>query len=547
MTEISLNGARRDRAAGALLAQACGDALGVPYEFKPPMPRDERAEMKGSGVFGPGEWSDDTEMALCIARALARASRGQRCDVRARRRTLPRVDVLRQGHRHTDLRRHSAKRTMEQGAPPSAAGRRHVATAKSGCGRRARAGPATAPSCARASWPSPTSAIVTSTAEVVRRVAALTHVDEDVEDSCVLWTEAVRRAVAEDWGTNEGFTQDFMLAGLDLIPVGRRAKWEAIVRESTGAEPWSFGSNGWTVKTFKVAWAAITSTPVPPLDPAAGSFPCQHLEHALDAAVHAGWDTDTVAAVAGQLLGARWGASAVPAKWMRRVCGRGPSEDGVGYAQWRTRDLVRVGLTVALSGVGKAVGPDDWPRARRVDNPGATTPLRGARAPGRRRRVHRRRDESRARLRRGGVGLPCRHRRADPRGHGRGRPGRAHAGGRPARARRTRNLHFSLDDGARATCQMRHEGRRVLVHCVNDREPLAVARGPLRGPPRALGGRGPGRSPRGAGGLARLRLRTDSIALGGLSATLVRTVWVATGVRTSRGTQARYEEFHPCR
>ncbi len=57
-----------DRARGTLLAAACGDALGVPYEFaKPP----QEPEMIGGGLgpYAPGEWSDDTQMAACIAQA----------------------------------------------------------------------------------------------------------------------------------------------------------------------------------------------------------------------------------------------------------------------------------------------------------------------------------------------------------------------------------------------------------------------------------------------------------------------------------------------
>ena len=49
---------------------------------------------------------------------------------------------------------------------------------------------------------------------------------------------------------------------------------------------------------------------------------------------------------------------------------------------------------------------------------------------------------------------------------------------------KNRNLHFMLDDGARAACQLRHEGRRVLIHCVNaeSRSPSVAARyGVLRG------------------------------------------------------------------
>lgn len=55
-----------DRAGGALLGTAIGDALGVPYEFARRLGPDEIPVMKGGGLgnFEPGEWSDDTSMAV---------------------------------------------------------------------------------------------------------------------------------------------------------------------------------------------------------------------------------------------------------------------------------------------------------------------------------------------------------------------------------------------------------------------------------------------------------------------------------------------------
>lgn len=57
-----------DRAKGALLGLAIGDALGTTLEF---LPRDAKHadDMVGGGPFRlkPGEWTDDTSMALCLA------------------------------------------------------------------------------------------------------------------------------------------------------------------------------------------------------------------------------------------------------------------------------------------------------------------------------------------------------------------------------------------------------------------------------------------------------------------------------------------------
>uniref|UniRef100_UPI00055A42B4 ADP-ribosylglycohydrolase family protein n=1 Tax=unclassified Streptomyces TaxID=2593676 RepID=UPI00055A42B4 len=62
-----------DRAAGVLLGAAVGDALGVPYEFKATLREDQRPRMIGGGLgpYEPGEYSDDTQMQVCVAQVAA--------------------------------------------------------------------------------------------------------------------------------------------------------------------------------------------------------------------------------------------------------------------------------------------------------------------------------------------------------------------------------------------------------------------------------------------------------------------------------------------
>jgi ADP-ribosyl-[dinitrogen reductase] hydrolase len=62
----------RERYRGALLGLAAGDALGTTLEFKPPGSFAPLADMIGGGRFHlkPGEWTDDTSMALCLAESL---------------------------------------------------------------------------------------------------------------------------------------------------------------------------------------------------------------------------------------------------------------------------------------------------------------------------------------------------------------------------------------------------------------------------------------------------------------------------------------------
>jgi ADP-ribosylglycohydrolase len=62
--------ARRYR--GALVGLAVGDALGTTLEFRPPRTFQPIDDMVGGGPFhlNPGEWTDDTSMALCLAESL---------------------------------------------------------------------------------------------------------------------------------------------------------------------------------------------------------------------------------------------------------------------------------------------------------------------------------------------------------------------------------------------------------------------------------------------------------------------------------------------
>jgi ADP-ribosylglycohydrolase len=57
---------------GALMGLAVGDALGTALEFRSPGSFAPIDDMVGGGPFGlqPGQWTDDTSMALCLAESL---------------------------------------------------------------------------------------------------------------------------------------------------------------------------------------------------------------------------------------------------------------------------------------------------------------------------------------------------------------------------------------------------------------------------------------------------------------------------------------------
>ena len=187
-------------------------------------------------------------------------------------------------------------------------------------------------------------------------VARLTHPHPDSVDACVLWSLAIEHAITT---AGPGRAFDWRAAvcrGLDHIEPDRHAEWTARIDAACGATPLQFrGINGWVVGAFQAALAAITSTA-----DGAHVLPCDHLTAALRAAARAGGDTDTVAAIAGSLLGARWGATAIPLRWRRLLHGRRT------YAEppLRAVDLDRL-ARLALRG-GRPDG-SGWPGISHMD------------------------------------------------------------------------------------------------------------------------------------------------------------------------------------
>jgi ADP-ribosyl-[dinitrogen reductase] hydrolase len=338
-----LTSAQADRAAGVLLGTACGDALGAGYEFGPPLGGNRAVAMIGGGSFGwaPGEWTDDTSMAVAIAEVTADGGslRDQAAlDMIATRwvgwaRSAKDVGV------QTRSVLASAGSRPSAGMLAEAASAHHARTGRSGGnGSLMRTAPV---GLAFLHDPG-------GLADAARAISALTHHDPGAGEACAVWCLAIRHAVLR--GTFDGLR----LAVLSLPP-GRAAVWTARLDEAELYPPEHFDRNGWVVQAMQAAWSAISRTPVPGDDSRAGSFAAQHFQHALEAAVRGGRDTDTVAAIAGGLLGARWGASAVPLAWQRILHG---------WPGLRGRDLIALALCTAQNGQS---GPDGWPRGRVLD------------------------------------------------------------------------------------------------------------------------------------------------------------------------------------
>ncbi len=67
-----INPSTHDRAIGSLVGLAVGDALGTTLEFSRPSTFAPITDMIGGGPFSlaPGQFTDDTSMALCLGESL---------------------------------------------------------------------------------------------------------------------------------------------------------------------------------------------------------------------------------------------------------------------------------------------------------------------------------------------------------------------------------------------------------------------------------------------------------------------------------------------
>ena len=297
-----------DRVEGVLLATAAGDALGAPYEFQPPRGPELEVAMIGGGVWERGEWTDDTSMAIAIAEVAATGA--NLLDESAQDAIVQRWLEWSRDAKDVGIQTRSVLRVATRGGVITAASARaesekfHRRSGRTGGnGALMRTAPVAL------AYLDDEDAMV----EAARAISELTHFEPDAGDACVLWCSAIRHAVLTG-------KLDVRI-GLPHIESGRRDVWVKRLDDAESARPASFPNNGWVVTALQAAWSAIATTPVPEDDPDAGRFRADHLRLALDAAVRAGDDTDTVAAIAGGLLGAAYGASAVPGAWRRVLHG----------------------------------------------------------------------------------------------------------------------------------------------------------------------------------------------------------------------------------
>lgn len=331
-----------DRQRGALLGLAVGDALGTTQEFATPkvaplptLLSGPQTDLVGGGPFRliAGQVTDDTQMAICLAQSL-RAHHGFDADDIGRRYGAWRLVAFDIGRQTRD-----ALALIEAGVPAAEAGERLWQDADP---TRRPAGNGSLMRCA------PIAVLLHGLADdeltrVAMAESAITHFDPRCQLACAAFAASLRAAIG-------GATPRAIVSAAHAALQRGKAQLMAYAPELIAEIVDAFAMLSADLDLAIAASPELYSQQVNLLDHqgyvrVAFRLAYWHLVHTADwrtalvDIVNRGGDADTNAAIAGALLGARDGASAIPAAWAELVLGELPSSCGDFATTYHPRHL----------------------------------------------------------------------------------------------------------------------------------------------------------------------------------------------------------------
>jgi ADP-ribosyl-[dinitrogen reductase] hydrolase len=288
MAMIDRTDAMTDRAAGALQGLAIGDAVGTTLEFSRRDAGPRLTDMVGGGPFdlAPGQWTDDTAMALALGESLVASGRFDAPDCMRRFLAWYREGEYSCTGTCFDIggATATALRRFEGDGDPFAGS---VDPRSAGNGSLMRLSPV-------AIWGARRGETVVT--EVAREQSRTTHGAEECLAACAGYALLTARAILGM--PRAGIPAPLAIDGppriVEIFAGGWRGKARHEIR-----------SSGYVVHSLEAALWCIDET---------GTF-----EEAVLLAANLGDDADTVAAITGQLAGALYGAAGIPAHWRARV------------------------------------------------------------------------------------------------------------------------------------------------------------------------------------------------------------------------------------
>lgn len=330
---------RRDRVAGALLGVHVGDSLGATHEFASgPNTGPQTRDIIGGGTFRweAGQPTDDTDLTLAVMRAhLAHPDDDDAMVRDAADRMVAWMDA---GPRDIGGTTRKTLSAVKRGVPLDQTGATHEYSAANGSLMR----------CI------PTGALIADRdrrRDLTDRVSSVTHALPVCRDSCIVYNDVVAALV-------DG--ADFEDAVLDAVSDARIDKevrdavFDVLAAGPDAPMPVEYGNKqGWVLGSLRTAvWAGMQPDG----------------EQALIDVANAGGDADTNGAIAGGLIGARDGMSALPDRWLDAIWHHDEMVDAAAvFADRRERDGRAVRRQERLDlpnrgAAGSAGGPSVAPR-----------------------------------------------------------------------------------------------------------------------------------------------------------------------------------------
>ena len=287
---------KAQRYRGCLLGLAVGDAVGTALEFRRPGSFSPIKDMIGGGPFNllPGQWTDDTSLALCLAESLAEKHGFDAADQLTRY-----VRWWREGHLS------STGRCFDIGNTTRTALGRFLRTREPFCGPTDPSTAGNGSIMRLAPVPMFFAAEPARAIEMAAESSRTTHGAPAAVDAC-------RYFAALIVGALQGETKQALLSDL-YCPIDRYWETHPLVPEvnqvAAGSfrrqEPPAIKGTGYVVHSLEAAlWAFYKS---------------DNFRDGCLLAANLGDDADTTAAVYGQIAGAYYGESGIPEPWLDRL------------------------------------------------------------------------------------------------------------------------------------------------------------------------------------------------------------------------------------
>ncbi|OLP16628.1 ADP-ribosylglycohydrolase [Leptolyngbya sp. 'hensonii'] len=278
-----------ERFRGCLLGLATGDAVGTTVEFQPRGSFPPVTDMVGGGPFNlkPGQWTDDTSMALCLATSLI---------------TMGTFDPIDQMNRYCgwyergdlsstgtcfdigNTTRQALADYQRSGDPFR--GSTNPGAAGNGCIMRLAPIP-------MGYFPDPDRVLHFS-----GESARTTHGAAECVDASRLFGDILRRALA-------GADKSDILFGSDPTIVTSPMIWRLLEGTYRSKALADIRGTGYVVHSLEAALWCFWQT--------------ETYAQAILLATNLGDDADTTAAICGQLAGAYYGAAGIPPQWLQQL------------------------------------------------------------------------------------------------------------------------------------------------------------------------------------------------------------------------------------